>query len=124
VADGVEYVAHEAVAADALDRVLGKQRPEGRIVQPRELDQRRRLQGLAGVQRLLARAAGELVPRAGRQAVVAAVDAVAEQGPELAGDRPLQLDGQVGDAASRIQLERRGERARRAGVEAGAARTA
>ena len=45
----------------------------------------------------------ELVPRADREAIVAAVDAVADQRAQLARDRALVLDGEVGDAAPRIE---------------------
>ena len=64
---------------------------------------------------------GELVPRAGGQAVVAAIDAVADGGTKLARDRPLVLDGEVGDAAPRIEPVGGREGVGGAGVEAGAA---
>ena len=43
--------------------------------------------------------AGEAVPRADGQAIVAAIDAVADQRAELERDRAFVLDGQVGNAA-------------------------
>ena len=49
-----------------------------------------------------ARLLGEAVPRADRQAIVAAVDAVADRLAKLVRDRPGMLDRQVGDAAARI----------------------
>jgi hypothetical protein len=52
-------------------------------------------------------ALGELVPGADQLAVVAAVDAVAHQRAQFQRDRAVVLDGQVGDAAPRIQPVRR-----------------
>jgi hypothetical protein len=63
----------------------------------------------------------ELVPWAGREAVVAAVDAIAEQRAQRLVDRSLVLDRQIGDAPARVDPVRRREGVGRAGVEAGAA---
>src|SRR5262245_57375598 len=49
------------------------------------------------------RRSGELVPRAGQLAVVAAVDAVADQWTKLLRDRAVVLDGQIGNAAPRVE---------------------
>ena len=64
---------------------------------------------------------GVAVPRTGELAVVAAVDPVADQRPQRLGDRAVQLDGQVRDAAARVELVRRDDRAGRTRVEAGGA---
>src|SRR5262249_4814192 len=58
----------------------------------------------------------ELVPRAHRQTMVAAEDAVADRGAQLARNRPLVLDGEVRDAAARIEPIGCGKRRRRADV--------
>jgi hypothetical protein len=68
-----------------------------------------------------ARQRREAVPRAGELAVVAAVDAVAQQRPQRLGMRALELDGQVGNAAPRVEPIGRDDGAGRAGVDAGAA---
>src|SRR5580692_10502763 len=47
--------------------------------------------------------AGELVPRADQLAVVAAVDAIADGVAQLDRDRTRELDGEIGDAAPRIE---------------------
>src|SRR5262249_45828724 len=99
----------------------GEAAAEGSVVEGGELDQHRRRQLGPGCERRLARFLGELVPRAGGEAVVAAIDAIAEQWPELGIDRALVLDGEIGDAAPRIDLVGLGERVGRTGVEAGAA---
>src|SRR6056297_3370250 len=49
------------------------------------------------------------IPRADRLAVVAAVDAVADGGPEFQRNRAFQFDRQVGDAATRVELIGRGD---------------
>ena len=82
IADRVGDVAHEAVAPDPLDRRPAERLPEARVVERRQV---RRAAGRELAPRPVARLARrrrELVPRAGRQAVVAAVDAVAEQRPQ------------------------------------------
>ena len=79
--------------------------------------QRRRLQVVARDELRLGGAAGELVPGADGEAVVAAIDAVADRLAEFARDRPLVLDGQVGDAAPRVELV-----GRREGVRSGRCR--
>ena len=66
-------------------------------------------------------ACGELVPRAHREAIVAAIDAVADRFAEFVRDRSLVLDGEIGDAAPRIELVGRGKCRRRTDVEAGPA---
>ena len=66
----------------------------------------------------------ELVPRAHRETIVAAIDAVAHQRAQLARDRTLVLDRQVRDAAPRIEPVGRREGLGRADVEAGRARAA
>ncbi len=66
----------------------------------------------------------ELVPGADQLAVVAAVDPVAHQRPQLHRNRPAMLDGQVRDAPPRIEPLRRHDRLRRAHVDAGAAAAA
>ena len=72
----------------------------------------------------LARGDGKLVPRADREAVVAAVDAVAHGGAELHRDRAVVLDAQVGEAAGGVELIGRGDRSRGADVDATAATAA
>ena len=72
----------------------------------------------------LAAGVGELVPRADREAVVAAVDAVADPAAQFARDRAFVLDGEVGDAAPGVEPVGRRKGAGRADVEAGPAGSA
>ena len=104
-----------------LTAVLAKQRAEGGVVERAPVGQLRRTQGLARGKLGLAAGLRELVPRTDGEAVVAAIDAVAHRRAQLARDRALVLDGEVGDAAPRIEPIGRGEGRGRADVEAGAA---
>src|SRR5688572_7208087 len=125
IAGGDRGVADHAVTADPLDWRTGEQLPERRIVELEQVGERRRgelgprQEGAVGAGRV-----GEAVPRADRQAIVAAIDAVADRLPEFLGDRALMLDGEIGDAAARIELERRRKRVGRADVEAARAAAA
>src|SRR5262245_47258144 len=63
---------------------------------PREqLDQRGAIQAVAHLEVLLVRGLREAVPRADRLAVVAAVNPIADERPQLLGNRALVLDGEV-----------------------------
>jgi len=66
----------------------------------------------------------ELVPGAHREAIVAAIDAIADGFSKFARNRALVLDGEIGNAAPCVELVRRGKRGGRADIEAGPARTA
>src|SRR5262249_13490565 len=66
----------------------------------------------------------ELVPRAYRQAIIAAEDAIADCGAEFTRDRTFVLDGEIGDATARIEPVGRGKRGGRADIETRAATTA
>src|SRR5690606_14527550 len=118
IADGDEHVAQEARDADTLDRRAGEARTEAGIIEPGEFGEAGRREVGPRPQLHLMRRRGELVPGADREAVVAAVDAVAHGDPELMRDRALMLDIEVTEAAPRIELERRGEGVGRADVEA------
>ena len=63
----------------------------------------------------------KLVPWTDRQAIIAAVDSVADGRAQFTRDGPLVLDGEIRDAAARIEPIRRGERGGGADVDAGAA---
>ncbi len=69
----------------------------------------------------LSRGLGEFVPRADGEAVVAAIDSVAEQGAQVRVDRAVVFDGQVRDAAAGVELVGGWEGLGRADVEAGGA---
>ena len=118
VADRNQHVADEAVAADALDRRFRKQAAKRRIVEPRQRRKFGRTQRLAGRELRLMSGLRKLVPRADREAVVTAIDAIADGFAKFAWDRPLVLDGEIGNAAPRIEFVRCGESGCRTDVEA------
>ena len=77
---------------EAFDRPAGEAAAKRRFVERRQFVESGRLKILARDQRGLARTLGELVPRADRQAIVAAEDAVADRRAKLRRDMPLMLD--------------------------------
>src|SRR3954465_8459657 len=118
-ADG--EVAQPPLVADA---------PDGRALQalvelglgPREqLPERGRVEAVAPLEVLLGARSGEAVPRTDELAVVAAVDAVADEGAQLFRDCALVLDREVRDAAARVELVGAADGLRRAYVDAAAA---
>ena len=66
----------------------------------------------------------EFVPRADREAIIAAIGPVADRRAQIDGDHPLMLDCQIRNAPPGIEPVRRGKRRRRASIEAAAARPA
>src|SRR5262249_4118939 len=89
-----------------------------------ELRQRRAIEVMAHLEVRVRRRARELIPRAHELTVIAADDAVADGSSQRDRDRTVMLDGEVGDAAPRIELVRRDDGARRAGRDARLARAA
>jgi hypothetical protein len=63
----------------------------------------------------------EFVPGANQLAIVAAIDAVAEQRPQFFRDSAFEFDGEIGNAAPRIDLIRRDDGAGRADIDTGLA---
>jgi len=121
IADRDQHVAQKAIAADALDRAFTEQRAEARVVEPRQFGERRRALRVTRGKLQLAAGLGEFVPWTDRETIVAAVDAVAHQRTQFARDGALVLDGEIGDAAPRIEPVRRRESVGRADVEASVA---
>ena len=89
--------------ADALDRTAGEMSAETRLVEPGEIGERRRREIGARAQLRLTAEAGEFVPRADGETIVAAIDAIAHRRAKLGRDMALVLDRQVGNAAARIE---------------------
>lgn len=63
----------------------------------------------------------ELVPWANELAVIASVDAIAHGLAKFERNRAAQLDGEIRDAAPRVELVRSDDRLSRADIDAGAA---
>jgi hypothetical protein len=92
---------------------------------PREqLDQRGPVEVVADAEIRLVAAHRELVPRAHQLAVVAAEDAVADQRAQGFVDAAFVFDGEVADAATRVQAVRRDDRLGRADLDAARAAAA
>src|SRR5205814_7112873 len=87
-----------------------------RVVEPRQLGQPRLTQFRARGELGLAALLRKLVPGADGEAIVAAIDAVADAFSEFVRNGPLVLDGEIGDAAPRIERVRRGKCRSRADV--------
>src|SRR3546814_3116799 len=85
---------------------------------------RRRQLGTRGEGEVGTRRRRELVPRADREAIVTAVDAVADILPEFGRNRAFEFDRQVRNAAPRIELVGRGKSIGGAGALAGVDRAA
>src|ERR1700730_9833058 len=124
VADRDQHVADEPVAADALDRRFCEQRAKRRIVEPYEIGQRSRAPFITRGEFCFAPGLRELIPRADGEAIVAAIDAVADRLTEFVRDRTLVFDGEIGNAAPGIELVGCWKRRGRADIEAGLARAA
>src|SRR6185312_2625078 len=118
VADGNQHVAQEPRMTDALDRRGREQGAEAILVELHQVGERGRAQIVARGELHLVRRGRKLVPRADREAVVAAIDTVTHGGAELERDRPPVLDVEVAEATPRIEPERGGKGLRRADVEA------
>ena len=104
VAEGHADVAEEAFAFDAFDGGFGEEGAEVLDGEGEEVAEGVVEDGFAGVEAGLAAEFGEAVPGADVEAVVAAVDAVADEGAEVEGDGALVFDGEVGDAAGGVEV--------------------
>src|SRR5690606_22110418 len=121
IAEGDGDVAQPAFIAGATDgRTFGALQ-ELFLAPGEQLDQAGPVQAVADAEVGFRIAHRELVPGADQLAVVAAEDAVADQGPQFLGDAAAQFDGQVADAAAGVDAVGRHDRPGRADVDAAAA---
>src|SRR5438093_8265591 len=96
LAGGYRGVADHPAATDPLDRGPGKDLTKARIVECKEVGERRGDKLGAGHKRLVAaRAVGKAIPGADCQAIVAAIDAIADRLAKLVRDRPFVPDGKI-----------------------------
>ena len=116
-----QNIAHEARGADPLHGVARKQDPKAALIKAKQRFEPRRTEFFARLELQFPRGSGEFVPRADREAIVAAIDAIADGRAEFFRDMALVLDGEVGDAAPRVEHVGLRERLCRADVEAGPA---
>src|SRR5213075_953260 len=114
-------VAQPPLVADAPDGRAAQTIVEIFLRPREELDQRRAIQAVAHLEVRLGRLLRKSVPRADDLAIVAAVDAVADEWAQLFRNRALVLDGEVGDATARIERVGAGDCLCRTDVDAAAA---
>ena len=121
IAQRHHHIADEGLMADAsyraaLEALLElRARPGGKFSEPWCIEP------VPHAEVRMRRAARELVPRTHRKAVIAAKHAVSQRLAERARNLPLMLDGEVCEAAARIELIGGGKRVCGADIEAGAA---
>src|SRR5688500_3119742 len=111
-------VAQPALVADAPDRRAAQPLVELRLAPGEQLDQARLVESVSRFEVIFHAQLGKTIPRTDELAVVAAVDPVADERPQFFRDRALVLDGEVGDAAPRLELVWAADRLRRAHVDA------
>src|SRR5882724_9029380 len=121
IAQAHREVAQPALVADAPDGRAAQALVEIGLRPGEKLDQRCLVEAVTDLEIGLGRRLRKSVPRADELAIVAAVDAVADQRAQLFGDRALVLDREVGDAAARVELVGADDGLRRADVDAAAA---
>ncbi len=124
VAQCHRHIAQPAHMADAPDRAAFGDAQELCLTPAQQVRQRLRVQAGTLVEVGQGAAAGKFVPGADQLAIVATVDAVADQRAQVRRDRAGMLDGQVGDASPRIKPVGRDDRLRGAKVDAGLAAAA
>src|SRR5206468_8300805 len=110
--------AQKSAAFGAPQRSLAESALEASFVQRKKFEQAGRVQVAARVRGHQTCFAGEAVPRAGLEAIVAAEDSRAEQWAQFDGDAAVEFDGEVGDTAAGVELERRRNRIGRASRDA------
>src|SRR3954471_17710680 len=118
IAEAHREVAQPALVADAPDRRATQALVEISLGPGEKVDQRRLVEAIADLEIRLGRGLRESVPRADELAIVAAVDAVADQRAQLFRNRAFVLDREVGDAAARVELVGTDDRLRRTDVDA------
>src|SRR5688500_13242835 len=117
-------VAQPALVADAPDRRAAQPLVELGLAPREQLDQRGLVQPIARFEVLFIAQLRKSIPRTHDLAVVAAVHPVADERAQLLRGGALVLDGEVRDAAPRIELVGRADRLRRADVDAALAAAA
>ena len=125
VAESHREIARPALIPDAPDRAAFHPRVELGFG-PREQRQQIRIVETVAytVEILLVRSEHIAIPWTDELAVVATIDAIADQRPQRFRDAAFQFDREIGNAASRIELVGRDDRAGRTNLDALRARAA
>jgi len=117
-------IAQPARVADAADRRTGQPLVEVRFAPGKQIHQLRTVEPVPHATVRQRGGLREAVPRARQLAVVAAVDAVAQQGAQIQRDTALEFDGEIGNAAPRVERVGGDNGLRRADVDTGLAGSA
>src|SRR5258708_33515328 len=104
IAEAHREVPQPALVADSPDGRAAQALVEVGVRPAEQLDERGAVEAIAHLEIRFGGRLSEAIPRADELAIVAAVDAVADQRTQLLGDRALQLDREVRDAAARVEL--------------------
>ena len=124
IAQGHADIAQESAPFGPRDRRSRKSRPESRFVQRQQFHQLRRFQSGPAMLRHHRTRPRKTIPRADGQTIVAPENPVAYSRAQFHRDGPFQLDGQIRNAAARVQLEGRDDGGCGAGVQAAPASSA
>ena len=124
IANGNGQISKPSHMPDAPDGTALGQSQKCGLIPLHQMHQFRRAQTMTLVKIRQCTALCKFVPWTHELAVVTAVNTVAYQRPELRRNRPLVLDGQVGNAPACIQLVRRHDSLCGASADAGAATAA
>src|SRR3954467_12822764 len=117
-------VPQPALIADAADRGTAQALVEFGLRPAEKVYQGRAVEPMARREIILGRGLREAVPWTDELTIVAAVDPVADERPQLLRYRALVLDGEVRDATAGIELVWTSDRSRRTDVEAALAAAA
>src|SRR5688572_15203246 len=124
IAQGNGYISEEAAAFSSENGGAGKAVAKPGVVQTEQLDEGGMSQFIAPLAPHEVSLPGKMIPGTRFQAIVTAKDAVTEGGTKFERDGAARLDGEIGEAAPGIELERSADSAGRAGVEAAFASSA
>ncbi len=84
--------------ADSIDRTTGKSFLENILIPCKQINQFCIVQSVAYGEIRFLRFAGETVPRAHQLAIIAPIDAVADQRTQFLRNAVLEFNGEIGDA--------------------------
>src|SRR5438045_8665329 len=111
-------VAQQPASLGAQDRGACKPLFKSGLVQGEQLQQIHLIEAWPVVRLHQSAIAREAVPGTNVQAIVAAIDSISDRAAEFHWDGTFELDREIRDATTSIELKWRGERAGRAGFKA------
>ncbi len=109
VAEGDAHVPEESSAFDAFDGASLEGDAKGGFVESEVIAETGGIECIASGESGFRAGGGETVPWADGSAVIAAIDTVPDERAEVFGYTPFEFDGEVGDAASGVEVVRRGD---------------